>query len=256
MGRVRKAKRGPVAASRKRAAASSPLIVDLLLELYNTMGDTGIALGATAKQQRQALELALKKPPRRRPSQVVLKNDMALGQMLSVWRKDAVYRQTDGSPKILPIQGRGVSLAHLAQHCGLKLPIEQIVELLCAQSEVIKLKRGKVALVGNPAHIVDDKTVKSLAWFTTQIRHIAETNVHNFRLPLKKRAEGRFDRQIWGMLTKSEFKGFARDIRPVLQEAANHVETKIDGSDNPRSQGKKRVCGIGLYVFYEDDDGD
>lgn len=257
MERLRKPKRRPIRKRPKRGgrrAELSALMAALSQEFYNVITDTVLALGATPAEQRRALDRATRSKSRLRPSRMVLKNQMGISLLIAMWRRDARYTQPDGAPRVLSIHGRGATLESLVKRCALRLPVDEVVKMLCTQSDVRKLNGDKVALLGNPVSIMKQTPATSLAWTITQIRHLAETCVFNARVPADKKRTARFERQVYGALPKKKFDGWAQAVRQRLQKASDEVEDDLGRQDPELLTGKDKICGIGLFIFREDGD--
>jgi len=223
-------------------------------ELYNVVTDAVRAIGASPAEQRRGLELALRSKRRLRPSQTVLENTMGVSLIVERWRRDPKYIDSGGGPKVLAIKGKGATLESLVKRYAPQLSLEQAVEMLCTQCEVRTLKGDRVALVGNPVQIMKKTPATSLAWMTGQLRRLAGTCVFNAKIPANKRGSGRFERRVSGALTPAQVKIWSREVRQRLQETSDRVEEGL-GPRNPKARtGKEKICGIGLYIFVDDDD--
>ncbi|HEY0747361.1 MAG TPA: hypothetical protein VGD63_11725 [Steroidobacteraceae bacterium] len=232
----------------------SAVMTGLSQELYNVITDAVVALGVSPAIQKQALELAMRERTRRRPSETVLKVHNELALLLATWRRDSRFVQPDGTPKALPILGKGATLESLVKFCVPDLDVAQVVEILCTHSDVSKLKGDKVALLGNPVMITEKTPAAVLAWLIWQVRHLAETVVFNAKIPASARLGGRFERQVYGRLPKKEFEAWAHAVRKRLQETSDRVEQELEAAGGGRGRGDEKLCGIGLYVFREDGD--
>src|ERR1035438_10083433 len=74
------------------------------------------AIGVTRKEQKATFRRAMRGPaPRDRPSTALLVITFAIADMLSSWRRDTRYREPDGTPRVLPIHGKGATLETLAR---------------------------------------------------------------------------------------------------------------------------------------------
>lgn len=222
-------------------------------ELYNVVTDAVRAMGASPAEQRRGLLLALKSKRRDRPSKAVLENTMAVSLIVEQWRLDPQY-QAGGHPKVLPITGKGATLESLVKRIAPRLPLEQAVEILTTQCEVRALKGERVALLGNPVNIMKKTPAASLAWMTGQLRRLASTCVYNAKIPANKKGQGRFERRVSGALTPAQIKIWSREVRRRLQETSDRVEEGLGPLDPRRRTGKEKVCGIGLFIFVDDDE--
>ena len=178
---------------------------------------------------------------------------MAISTIVERWRRDPQYAK-GGLPKVLRIKGKGASLESLVKRCAPELSLAQALEMLCTQCEVRTLKGDRVALVGNPVNIMRRTPVTSLAWMTGQLRRLAGTCVFNAKIPAHKKGAGRFERRVSGALTPAQLKIWSREVRQRLQETSDRVEEGLGPQDPRQRTGKETTCGIGLYIFVDDDE--
>ena len=250
MGRVSKPKRGSKAAPAVRRSDSPPQMEDLVQELFNVAADTATHLGATPEQCQRGAERPSQSTSRERPSELVIKNDVGLSNLLGKWRQHLA--EANGAPKVLPVKGKRGSLEALAKEFLPDLRLKEVLALLVERAEVTRMKGNKIALVGNPANIVGDRPASALAWGITSIRHLASTIVHNYALPLEERSKGRLERMVYVPLGLAEFEEFAKWARPQLQETSNSLEKKLEALDSGQSGENKVMCGVAIQIFRND----
>jgi hypothetical protein len=79
--------------------------------------------------------------------------------------------------------------------------------------------------------------------------------VHNASIAPKINPAGRFERIVTGRLSDREFREFAQSVRQPMQDLCDRVDAGI-GQPTPsrRARAKRKTCGIGLYLFRDDDD--
>jgi hypothetical protein len=257
MERLTKPKRRPTSKRPGRALTRrehSALMTGLSLEAYNVITDAVRAMGASPKEQGEALRLALKGKRRLRPSQTVLKNELAISLIVETWRRDALYTQSDGAPKVLAVRGKGATLESLVKRFAPQLSLDAAVDMLCTQCEVRSIKGDKIALVGDPVHFMKKTPATSLAWMIGQVRRLAGTCVFNAAIPIHKRGTGRFERRVSGALNPAQYAVWSQQVRQQLQETSDRVEKGLGPQDPKRLTGNEKVCGIGLFIFVDDDE--
>jgi hypothetical protein len=223
-------------------------------ELYNVVTDAVRAMGASPAEQRRGLELALRSKRRPRPSKAVLENSTGISLIVERWRREARYIEAGGGPKVLLIKGKGATLESLVKRWAPQLSLEQALEMLCTQCEVRALKGDRVALVGTPVSIVKKTPATSLAWMTGQLRRLAGTCVFNAKIPASKKGAGRFERRVAGALSPAQVKIWSREVRRQLQETSDRVEEGLQPRNPRQRAGKEKICGIGLFIFVDDDE--
>jgi hypothetical protein len=230
------------------------LIVDLLKEMHHIVLDTAAELGVSATDRRRALALAVKEKKRRRPSLSTTQPTYRLAGVLARWRFDKRYLRPDGSPRVLSIKGKGATFETLARPFVPTLPVEEVVEMICENAEVTRLKGDKIALIGSPVMIAPKTPEVTVASLALRFRRLAETTVYNATIPANVKGTGRFERLVTGVLTDKEFREFSQSVRQQLQDLCDRVDA---GIQQPASRSKSRAtkgksCGIGLYVFRDD----
>ena len=226
----------------------------LSLEAYNVITDAVRAMGASPKEQGDALKLALAGKRGLRPSQTVLKNESAITLIVETWRRDPLYTQSDGAPRVLAVRGKGATLESLVKRFAPQLPLDAAVDMLCTQCEVRSIKGEKIALVGNPVHLMKKTPATSLAWMIGQVRRLAGTCVFNVAIPTHQRGTGRFERRVSGALTPAQYALWSQQVREQLQETSDRVEKGLGPQDPKRFTGNEKICGIGLFIFVDDDE--
>jgi hypothetical protein len=244
---------------RVRAVLGPPtdrrLIVDLLKEMHGIVLDTAAQLGVSATDRRRALALVGKDKKRSRPSSSTIQPSSGLAGVLARWRFDKRYLRPDGSPRVLSIRGKGATFETLARPFVPTLPIEAVVKMICENAEVTRLKGDKIALIGSPVMIAPKTPEITVASLILRFRRLAETTVYNAAIPANVKGTGRFERLVTGVLTDKEFREFSQTVRQQLQDLCDRVDAGIR-QPGPRSKSrakKGKSCGIGLYVFRDDD---
>jgi hypothetical protein len=230
------------------------LIVDLLKEMHQIVLDAAAELGVSAADRRRALASAGKDQKRRRPSLSTVQTSYRLAGVLARWRFDKRYLRPDGGPRVLSIKGKGATFETLARPFVPTLPVEEVVEMICKNAEVTRLKGDKIALIGSPV-MISPKTLEiTVASLALRFRRLAETTVYNAAIPANVKGTGRFERQVTGVLTDREFHAFSQSVRQQLQDLCDRVDAGMkQPGPRSKSQAKGKSCGIGLYVFRDDD---
>jgi hypothetical protein len=226
-------------------------MVDLIKELHHIVLDTAAELGVSAKDRRRAMQLALKDSKRRRPSAATMRSNHGVAVILNRWRNDNRYRRPDGTPRVLPIEGKGVTLERLARRFVPQIALADVVAMICENAEVTRLKGNKIALMGSPVMMSQKTPEVTLAALILRIRFLTETIIHNATIPAHS-STGRFERIVTGELSDKEFQQFSQSIRQQLQDVCDRVDQSVRP---PTSLGKRPAlngCGLGLYVFKDD----
>jgi hypothetical protein len=227
------------------------LMVDLVKELHHIVLDTAAELGVSAKDRRRAMQLALKEPKRLRPSAATMRSNRGVAVMLNRWRNDKRYRRPDGTPRVLPIEGKGVTLETLARRFVPQMAVTDVVAMICENAEVTRLKGNKIALVGSPVMMTQKTPEVTLASLILRVRHLTETIIHNATIPAHSTA-GRFERVVTGELTDKEFQEFSQSVRHQLQDLCDRVDQRLRPPAHSPKRRAMQGCGLGLYVFKDD----
>jgi len=257
-----KAKRKtPRAAVKRRAAAalSAPadrtLIIELLKEMHHLVLDAAAEIGVSAKDRKRAMKLAAKDSSRTRPSERTMKANYGIAGLLNRWRNDKRFQRPDGTPRVLSIRGKGATFETLARKFVPQLTVNELVDMVCENAEVTRLKRKKIALVGSPVMMTPKTPEITLASLILRLRRMTGTIVHNASIPSRFNPTGRFERLVTGELSDSEFREFAQSVRQPMQDLCDRVDAGIrQPSQSRKARGKAKTCGIGLYVFRDDGD--
>jgi hypothetical protein len=145
--RVRKQK--PI---RFRNRGASPLTLatqekhQLLLELAEEWQQITIEalerFGVSRKEQTAAYRHALRLPGSKElPSKRLLEKTYAIADLLRSWRRERRYVDAQGSPRVLPIRGKGASLETLARKFVPKMPLDEVVAAITRHGEAPGLSR-------------------------------------------------------------------------------------------------------------------
>jgi hypothetical protein len=231
------------------APADRALMLSLVVEMHRIAHDVLLQLGVSADEQEEAKGLARKPKSRVRPSEAMMTTLTGVGDVLSMWRRDKRFTGRDGTPRVLPIRGKGATLETLARTCAPSVPLVDVLAYICSHGEVTLYKDDKVALLGSSAMIAQRTPEMTLAWMLTQFRHIAETTVYNAAIPAKVKGVGLFQRQIVGVLSEKEFRRYAQAIRPQLQELSDQLEGGLSLKGRKKGRGNRTECGVGLFVY-------
>jgi hypothetical protein len=236
-----------------RAPSDRALVVELLKEMHHLLLDAAAELGVSAKDAKHAMELAAKDPRRSRPSEPIMKVNYGIAILLNHWRNDKRYQRPEGTPRVLSIRGKGATFEALARTFVPKMRLNELIDMVCENAEVTRLKSGKIALVGSPVMMTPKIPEITLASLALRLRRLTGTVLHNASLPAKSKSNGRFERIVTGELTEREFREFAQSVRQPMQDLCDRVDAGIRQprpARRARSQG--RPCGVGLYVYRDD----
>ena len=95
------------------------LLLKLAQELQQMTIESMEGLGVSRKEQMVTYRRASKGVGSKdRPSTRLMDRISAIADLLSSWRRDKRYVQADGSPRVLPIHGKGASLSNRSRLPG------------------------------------------------------------------------------------------------------------------------------------------
>jgi hypothetical protein len=228
------------------------LMLKLAVEMNHIAQDVFLKLGVSPEEQRTAALRARKTKSRLRPSARLMAAITGTGDVLSTWRRDKRYRGSDGSPRVLPIRGKGATLETLVRKCVPEMPLEEVLAFICSHGEATLYKGDRVALLGSAAMLTRRTPEMTLAWMLTQFRHVADTTLHNAAIPAHQvKGVGLFQRQVAGWLSERNFRLYAKEVFPQLQELCAQLEAGLSIDRRAKPRANRKECGVGLFVYQD-----
>jgi len=227
------------------------LLLKLAQELQQMMIESMEGLGLSRKEQMLTYRRASRGVgPKERPSARLMERTFAIADLLSSWRRDKRYVDPNGSPRVLPIKGKGASLETLAKRFVPTMSVNEVVTVITRHGEATTYRGDKVALVGGSVLLAPKTAEMTLASLVTRIRRVSHTLLLNASLPEGSKGHGRFERQVHGVLSDREFNEYARLMRTQLQDLCDHAESGLELAD--KKGRKRKACGISIFVFRDD----
>jgi hypothetical protein len=229
---------------------------ELLLELAQELQEMNIesmeGLGLSRKEQMVTYRRASRRVgSKTRPSTRLMDRISGIADLLSSWRRDPRYVQPDGSPRVLPIKGKGASLETLARKFVPEMPVTEVLTAITRHREATAYRGDKVALVGGSVLLTPKTAEMALALLVNRIRRVSKTLLHNMSLPEGSKGHGRFERHVFGVLSEREFNEYARVMRTQLQDLCDRAESGLELAADKKGR-KRKACGIGIFVFRDD----
>jgi Family of unknown function (DUF6502) len=226
------------------------LLLELTRELQQLMIESMEGLGVSRKEQMVTYRRASRGDvPKERPSTRLMERTFAIADMLSSWRRDKRYVEPDGSPRVLPIKGKGASLETLAKRFVPTMSVSEVVTVITRHGEATTYRGDKVALVGGSVLLAPKTAEMTLASLVTRIRRVSHTLLLNASLP-EGNKDGRFERQVHGVLSEREFNEYTRLMRTQLQDLCDRAESGLELMD--KKGRKRKACGVTIFVFRDD----
>jgi hypothetical protein len=227
------------------------LLLNLVVEMNHIAQDVFLKLGVSPEDQRKASLRARRAKARLRPSAALMATITGTADVLSTWRRDKRYRGSDGSPRVLPIRGKGATLETLARTCVPQMPLKEVLDYICSHGEATLYKGDRVALLGTSAMIAQRTPEMTLAFMLTQFRHVADTTMCNAAIPAHVKGIGLFQRQVSGWLSEKNFRHYARTVRPLLQELSDQLEAGLSLNRREKTRANRKECGVGLFLYQD-----
>jgi hypothetical protein len=181
----------------------------------------------------------------------LMERTFAIADLLSSWRRDRRYVDSDGSPRVLPIKGKGASLETLARKFVPEMSVSEVLTAITRHGEATAYRGDKVALVGGSVLLTPKTAEMTLALLVTRIRRVSKTLLHNVSLPEGSKGHGRFERHVHGVLSEREFNEYARVMRTQLQDLCDRAESGLELAADKKGR-KRKACGIGVFIYRDD----
>ncbi len=228
------------------------LLLQLAQELQQMTIESMEGLGVSRKEQMVTYRRASRGVgSKERPSTRLMERMSAIADLLTSWRRDRRYVAPDGSPRVLPINGKGASLETLARKFVPQMPVSEVLAAITRHGEATVYRGDKVALVGGSVVLTPKTAEMTLASLVTLVRRVAATMLLNASRPEGKKRSGRFERQVYGVLSEHEFNEYARVMRAQLQDLCDRAEAGLELAADKRGR-KRKACGISVFVFRDD----
>jgi hypothetical protein len=228
------------------------LLLKLAQELQEMTIESMQSLGVSRKEQMAAYRRASKGLGKKeRPSTRLMGRISGIADLLSSWRRDRRYIQMDGSPRVLPIKGKGASLETLGKKFVPDMSLGEVLTAVTRHGEATAYQGDKVALVGGSVLVTPKTAEVALALLVNRIRRLSKSVLHNVSLPEGNKGHGRFERQVFGVLSEREFNEYAQVMRSQLQDLCDRAESGLELAADRKGR-KRKACGIGIFVFRDD----
>jgi hypothetical protein len=232
--------------------AKRELLLELAQELQQIMIESMEGLGVSRKQQMLTYRRASRGfGKKERPSTRIMERISGIADLLSSWRRDVRYLDSGGSPRVLPVHGKGATLETLARKFVPKMSIGEVLAAVTRHGEATAYRGDKVALIGGSVLVTPKTAEMALALLVNRIQRVSKTVLHNVSLPEGKKGKGRFERQVFGVLSEREFKKYAQIMRGQLQDLCDRAESGLELAADKKGR-KRKSCGIGIFVFRDD----
>ncbi len=178
-------------------------------------------------------------------------------RVLSGWYQDPDFTGRDGQPKVLPLDGRGVSFTALVRRYSGDMPPRALLEELKRVRAVVVDDLGRVHVLSR-AYLPQVGDVEGLRMLGTAVHDLAATIDYN----LTREAEDspRFQRTLFA--ERVPLKAIPVLRRMVAERAQRFLEALDDWLTAHEVIGAKGAdaehtrTGVGIYFFQDKDDAE
>jgi hypothetical protein len=174
-------------------------------------------------------------------------------RVISGWVRDPRFRDQNGHPAVLDLEGGPDSFAELVKAFSGDVPPRAVLDELLRTGTVESLPNGRARLLTN-AYIPQTEETEKLGILGTDVRDLIQTIDHNLRSPTEVRYLQRkvaYDNLPAEIL--EELRGLARTRGQSLLEEMDRWLSGHDRDTNSDARGSGRHrAGMGIYYFEEE----
>jgi hypothetical protein len=228
---------------------------DLAMELCALVRLALLQFGFSAARVERALKESRGLAAAPRVSGPLMRDSMALGAMLLEWSRMAPYLDATGKPRVLDIQGSGVTFKGLAAKHLPGIPLDRVIRMACDTAEVARRPGRKIALLGSiMVSVAKANDNLYLAHAIQQVDQLLQTSLHNRRVAGRKRDEGRMERMVTGIISRSEYPNFMRELRPQIYDLLQRVDSSVERRQPTTARALKSATAVSVVVFVAQED--
>jgi hypothetical protein len=228
---------------------------DLAMELCALVRLVLIQFGFTAARVERALKRSRGLAAAPRISGPLMRDSMALGEMLLEWSRKAPYVDASGKPKVLDIQGSGDTFESLAIKHLPDLPLKRVIRMACDAAEVVLRPANKIALLGSiMVSVAKANDNLYLAHAIQQVDQLLQTSLHNRRVAGKGRDEGRMERMVTGIISRGEYQNFMRELRPQIYDLLQRIDSSVEHRQPTTEHALNSATAVSVVVFVAQED--
>jgi len=173
-------------------------------------------------------------------------------RVISAWRREPPFTDSEGRPVILPINGKGATFAELARRFSGDLPCRAILDELLAAGCVEIDEEDRVCLL-NAAYLANNADPVNIHIMGADTASLIETIEHNLQADETQRF---FQRKVlYDNLPEEVLPSFRALTANAAQQLLEHLDGWLAGQDrdtNPdiRGTGRNRA-GLGIYYIQQ-----
>lgn len=190
-----------------------------------------------------------------RVSGPLMRDSMALGALLLEWSREVPYLDAKGKPKVLDIQGSGVTFESLVAKHLPAMPLKQAVRMACDTAEVARRPGNKIALLGSIfVSVAQANDNLYLAHAIQQVDQLLKTSLHNRRFAGKKRDKGRMERMVTGIISRAKYESLMRELRPQIYDLLQRVDSSVERWQPTTARELANATAVSVVVFVAQED--
>jgi hypothetical protein len=190
-----------------------------------------------------------------RVSGPLMRDTLALGALLLEWSREAPYLDAKGKPKILDIQGSGVTFESLVVKHLPAMPLKQAVRVACDTAEVARRPGNKIALLGSiMVSVAQANDNLYLAHAIQQVDQLLKTSLHNRRFAGKNRDKGRMERMVTGIISRAKYESLMRELRPQIYDLLQRVDSSVERWQPTTARELANATAVSVVVFVAQED--
>ncbi len=148
------------------------------------------------------------------------KNFRAIADLLSSWRRDRRYVDPDGSPRVLPIKGKGASLETLARKFVPEMSVSEVLAAITRHGEATAYRGDKVALVGGSV-LLTPKTAEM------SVGVVGEPNSAGLQNTVAQRVAARGEQGTWSLRTARLRRAVGARIQRICAGHADPITRSV-----------------------------
>jgi hypothetical protein len=170
-------------------------------------------------------------------------------QLLDAWYHESEFREADGKPRVLPLEGEGASFAELARRFAPGIPPVALHKELRAAGAIEDLARGRVRVLKRN-YVPRELNENQLRLWSAALRDVGTTLEHNITRPSD--TAPRFDRRAINLrVDRAALPAFQKFLESEGQAFLERVddwlsEHQVQGED----KSPVRV-GVGVYQIQD-----
>lgn len=187
------------------------------------------------------------------PGLTIQRKEQYTNRVLGAWHQDPKFIDQDGSPRALPIFGRGITFEALCRKHGGGIPVRAILDELRRVSavELIQNQRVRAKSLVAVSQGINKDTVRA---FGIRAEDFLRSLLHNIQVG----SNHRFVASVESVdVPSSKLIFLRREIEKRGSALVSEVEESILAASRVARRGKNsqssRLCRAGIAVFYFED---